>query len=123
MKAKHLLPLLLLTAVPPLPASAAIDPFYQGLLREGQTAFELKDYAGAIRGLRVACFGMLDEPKALADCLTRLALAQDRANDVEGFRGTFQRLADIEERFKAYSQGNAPPELRASLEQRLAARL
>lgn len=119
MKAKFLLPLLLITA----PAFAAIDSFYQGLLRDGQAAFERKDYAGAVRDLRLACFGMLEEPKVLADCLARLALAQDRANDVEGFRGTFQRLADVEERFKAYSQGNLAPELRAGLEQRLAARL
>jgi hypothetical protein len=129
MKKKHLFPLLLL-AMPamlaitgPVPATAAIDPFYQGLLRSGQTAFDGKDYASAVRDLRLACFGMLDEPKVLADCLARLALAQDRANDLDGFRGTFQRLVDVEERFKAYSQGNLPAELRASLEQRLAARL
>ena len=122
--AKCLLPFLLLTASATLsPATAAIDPFYQGLLRSGQTAFDIKDYASAVRDLRLACFGMLDEPKVLADCLARLALAQDRANDLEGFRGTFQRLVDVEERFKAYSQGNLPAELRASLEQRLAARL
>ena len=123
MKAKHLLPLLLLAASIPQTSNAAIDPFYQSMLRDGQTAFERKDYTAAVRNLRLACFGMLDEPKVLADCLARLALAQDRANDVDGFLGTFQRLADVEERFKAYSQGNLPPELRAGLEQRLAARL
>ena len=123
MKAKHLLPFLLLAAAILPPAGAAIDPFYQALLRSGQTAFDGKDYASAVRDLRLACFGMLDEPKVLADCLARLALAQDRANDLDGFRGTLQRLVDIEERFQAYSQGNLPPELRASLEQRLAARL
>ncbi len=121
MKAKRLLLLLLLAAS--APATAAIDPFYQGLLRSGQTAYDGKDYASAVRDLRIACFGMLDDPKVLTDCLARLALAQDRANDLEGFRGTFQRLVDVEERFKAYSQGNLAPELRANLEQRLAARL
>jgi tetratricopeptide (TPR) repeat protein len=123
MKAKHLLPLLLLAASTPWTVNAAVDPFYQSLLRDGQAAFERKDYGTAVRELRLACFGMLDEPKVLADCLARLALAQDRTNDVEGFRATFQRLADVEERFKAYSQGNLPPELRTGLEQRLSARL
>ena len=119
MKLKHL-PLLLLAAAPAL---AAVDPFYQGLLREGQLALDRKDYAVAVRDLRLACFGMLDEPRLLADCLVRLALAQDRANDVDGFQETFQRLIEIEDRFKAYSQGELAPELRAALEARLPARI
>jgi hypothetical protein len=106
-----------------LPAGAAVDPFYQSLLRDGQSAYDRKDYAAAARDLRLACFGMLDEPRLLADCLARLALAQDRLNSAEAFRETFQRLADLEQRFKAYSQGELALELRTALEQRLAARL
>lgn len=107
----------------PIPAQAVIDPFYQGLLRDGQLSFERKDYAGAARLLRLACFGMLNEPRPLADCLSRLALAQDGAADAAGFRETFQRLVEVEDRFKGYSQGELAPELRAALEARLAARL
>ena len=113
--------LLLLLAASP--ARAAIDPFYQTLLRDGQHAYDRKDYQAAAHDLRLACFGMLDEPRQLADCLVRLALAQDRLNDLEAFRDTFQRLVEIEERFKAYSQAELAPELRAGLEQRLAARI
>ncbi|HEY7213186.1 MAG TPA: hypothetical protein VIC28_01085 [Thermoanaerobaculia bacterium] len=120
MKPNRLLLLLLLAA---WPARAAVDPFYQTLLREGEHAYDRKDYQAAAHDLRLACFGMLDEPRQLADCLARLALAQDRLNDVEAFRDTFQRLVEIEERFKAYSQAELTPELRAGLEQRLAARL
>jgi len=105
------------------PARAAVDPFYQTLLRDGQHAYDRKDYQAAAHDLRLACFGMLDEPRLLADCLVRLALAQDHLNDVEAFRDTFQRLVEIEERFKAYSQAELAPELRAGLEQRLAARI
>ncbi len=119
-RAQHAAPLLLLLAVP---ARAAVDPFYQTLLRDGQHAYDRKDYPAAAHDLRLACFGMLDEPRQLADCLARLALAQDRLNDVEAFRDTFQRLVEIEERFKAYSQAELAPELRAGLEQRLAARI
>jgi hypothetical protein len=114
---------LLLLLLAALPAGAAIDPFYLSLLRDGQHAYDRKDFAAAARDLRLACFGMLDEPRQLADCLARLALAQDRLNDVDGFRETFRRLADAEERFQAYSQAELAPELRAGLEQRLAARL
>ena len=118
---KHILLLGLLLA--PLPAQAAVDPFYQSLLRDGQLAFDRKEYATAARVLRLACFGMLDEPRPLADCLSRLALAQDGTGDAPGFRETFQRLLEVEDRFKGYSQGELPPELRATLEARLATRL
>ncbi|HEX4495828.1 MAG TPA: hypothetical protein VIE43_09190 [Thermoanaerobaculia bacterium] len=112
--------LLLLAA---LPALAAVDPFYQSLLRDGQLAFDRKDYPTAARTLRLACFGMLDEPHPLTDCLARLALAQDGAGQLDGFRETFTRLAEVEDRFKGYSQAELPAELRAALEARLAARL
>jgi hypothetical protein len=121
MNAKPLLvSLLLLTGSPAL---AAVDPFYQSLLRDGQLAFDRKDYPTAARTLRLACFGMLDEPRPLTDCLVRLALAQDGAGQVEAFRETFQRLAEVEDRFKGYSQTELPAELRTALEARLAARL
>jgi len=122
MNAKRLLPvLLLLTAVPAV--WAAVDPFYQGLLRDGQYAYDRKDFAAAARDLRLACFGMLDEPRQLAGCLARLALAQDASGDVDGFRETFRRLVEVEDRFKGYSQGELPADLRSSLETRLAARI
>jgi len=115
------LALLLCLAAPA--AAFAADPFYLSLLRDGRQAFDRKDYASASRLLRLACFGMLDEPKMLADCLARLALAQDRAEDLEGFHETFKRLAEIEERFNAYTQGGVAPELRTALDARLVARL
>ncbi|HSS51466.1 MAG TPA: hypothetical protein VLX28_21185 [Thermoanaerobaculia bacterium] len=122
MRAK--LPLLCLLLLFVAPAMAgAVDPFYVSLLRDGRQAFDRKDYPSASRLLRLACFGMLDEPKTLANCLARLALAQDKVDDTDGFRETFMRLVEVEERFTAYSQGDLPPELRAALEPRLVARL
>src|SRR5262249_54135042 len=111
---KTLLPLLMLLAA--VPATAAVDPFYEGLLRDGQQSLDRKDYGNAARQLRLACFGMLDDPKPLTDCLARLVLAQDGANDAEGVRDTFRRLTEVEDRFKAYSQGEITPELRTALE-------
>lgn len=123
MKRNILYPALAVLAVLALPARAAIDPFYLNLLRDGQHALDRKDFREAARDFRLACFGMLDEPRTLTDCLARLALAQDAAGDVEGFRDTFQRLVELEDRFKAYSQAELAPELRAALEARLASRL
>ncbi|HSS77033.1 MAG TPA: hypothetical protein VLV54_09840 [Thermoanaerobaculia bacterium] len=102
---------------------AAVDPFYLSLLRDGQLAFDRKDFPTAVRHLHLACFGMLEDPRPLVDCLARLALAQDRAEDLDGFRETFRRLAEVEDRFNAYTQGGVSPELRAALEVRLVARL
>jgi hypothetical protein len=126
MNAKPFLPSLLvlsLTLLAGAPALAAVDPFYQSLQRDAQLAFDRKDFPTAARTFRLACFGMLDEPRPLADCLARLALAQDGAGQVEAFRETFTRLAEVEDRFKGYSQGELPAELRAALEARLATRL
>jgi hypothetical protein len=123
MKHRESTTLLLLLLFTAPAARAAGDPFYQSLLRDGQQAFDRKEYAAAARALRLACFGMLDEPRPLAECLSRLALAQDGAGDVEGFRETFRRLTEVEDRFKGYSQAEMTPELRAALEARLAARI
>jgi len=99
----------------------AVDPTYLDLLRDGIHEYDRGSFPLAARSLRLACFGMLDEPKPLADCLVRLALAQDKSGDPEGFRETFRRLVELEERFQAYSQSTLPPEVRGALETRVAA--
>jgi tetratricopeptide (TPR) repeat protein len=104
-------------------AVAAPDSFYQNLLREGLQDYDRGNFAAASQTLRIACFGMLDDPLALAGCLSRLALAQDRAEDGDGFQETFRRIVEVEERFQAYSKAELPAEIRSALEQRLAARI
>jgi tetratricopeptide (TPR) repeat protein len=99
-------------------AHAAIDPFYLDLLRDGIQSYDHGNYAAASKQLRVACFGMLDEPPRLAECLTRLGLAQGAAGNTDGFRETFRRIVEVEERFGAYSRADLPPEVRGAFEQR-----
>ncbi|MCU0294402.1 MAG: hypothetical protein MUF10_20840, partial [Thermoanaerobaculaceae bacterium] len=82
----------------------AADSFYMGLLRRGSDAYNRRDYPEAVRLLRVACFGFLEEPELLADGLTRLALAQLEVGDEEAFRESFQRIQEIEARFGAYTK-------------------
>jgi tetratricopeptide (TPR) repeat protein len=114
---------LLLLLVPGARPLRAVDLFYTELLRDGNHAYDRGDFAAAARALRLACFGMLDEPKALGACLARLALAQDKVSDVEGFRETFVRLVEVEDRFQGFSQADLPAEIRAAMAQRVAARI
>ena len=106
---------------PPARPAAAAEPFYLAQLRDGITAYDRKDYAAAARELRLACFGLLEEPAPLADCLVRLGLAQAAAGDGDGFQTTFRRLSEVEERFTVYAKLALPPDLRAAFEQRAAA--
>ncbi len=99
-------------------AQAAADPFYLGLLREGKTSLARGNPAAAAKELRVACFGLLDHPPLLGECLVRLALAQGELKDREAFGETFDRIVGIEERFQAYSQAALLAEERRAFEER-----
>lgn len=113
---------LLVLATAAGPASAA-HPHYQGLLREGSYALERGRYEEAVRSLRLACFGLLDEPPTLVLCLTQLGVAQAATGDGLGFRETFQRVAAAEERFDAYTEADLPPALRAGFEEAVVLRI
>lgn len=99
-------------------AGAATDPFYLDLMRDGMQAYDRGDYATAAKQLRLACFGLLDDPEPLAGCLTRLGLAQAAAGNVDAFRETFRRIVEIENRFGAYTKADLAPAVRAAFEQR-----
>jgi len=90
----------------PADAAQAPDPFYVDLLRSGTQALERGDLPRAAEELRLACFGMLEQPKELAVCLVRLSLAQAKLGEKEEFLATFRRLEEVETRFKGY--GEAP---------------
>lgn len=112
-----------LTSVGAAPAGAEVHPHYEQLLERGTFALEAGDGAEAARLLRLACFGMLEEPPALADCLTRLALAQAAAGDDEGFGDSFRRLVEVEERFGGYGDAESPAGMRQAFEAEVAARI
>ena len=111
----------LAVAVPP-PAGAA-HPHYERLLDRGTYAFEQGAFEEAARDLRLACFGLLEEPETLALCLTRLGLAQAGSDDEEGFLETFRLMAEVEERFGAYREAPLDPGARAAFEAEVAARI
>ena len=69
---------LLSSLVAPLQAA---DPFYTDLKSAGMRAYDRGDYDSALRDLRIASFGFLDEPDLLAEALTYLAMAQAASGD------------------------------------------
>ncbi|MEP7011996.1 MAG: tetratricopeptide repeat protein [Acidobacteriota bacterium] len=105
------------------PAVAAIDPFYRSLNSDGVQAYDRGDYPTAARWLQLACFGLLDEPKALGGCLTRLAVAQAQSGDGDGFRESFRRLTEVETGYSGYTQADLPPVVRKAFEAQAAARI
>ncbi len=97
-------------------AAGAADPFYDRLLRDGIRAYDGGDYRLAADSLRLACFGLLDEPQTLARGLTHLALAQAHLDDQAAFASTFDRILEVERRFQAFSQLDLSTDLRRDLD-------
>jgi len=95
------------------PAGAA-HPFYEDQLRRGRSALDRGEHAEAARALRLAAFGLLDDPPALAGCLVHLALARHGLGDAIGVRETVERVLALEERFGAYRAAALPAPLAAS---------
>ena len=120
----------LLATAGPLAAPASAQPevhtHYQQLLERGTFALQGGENDEAARLLRLACFGMLEQTTELADCLTRLAVAQAAAGRDQEFGDTFRRLVEIEGRFGGYTEavaGPIPAGLRASFESEAAERI
>jgi hypothetical protein len=119
---KRALLTLLLLVVASGAAVAVIDPFYRNRMESGLRAFEQSNWERAAHELRIACFGHLDEPVALAEGLIRLAIVDAQRADEDSFRRIFSRLVELEEKFSAYSEARVPTTVRQRFE-RLAASL
>lgn len=102
-----------------VPAAEAADRFYEDLFKRGIEAADLGDAQRAAKLLRLACFGLLEEPLVLGRCLTHLALAQARLGDEEAFRATFRRILEVERRFGGYRDAELSPARRRIFEDHL----
>ncbi len=102
-----------LSAPPARPLRAArprpwlVDPFYDRLYRDGLNARAAGETALAARKLRLACFGMLDDPPSLAACLGQLVLVEAARGETQPVRGTLDRLIELERLFQALSKAPA----------------
>ena len=120
-RAQRLVTLTLLSALGAWSGTGAqeAEVFYTGLLQEGKQALTRGDNQEVVTRLRVACFGLLDQPSLLAECRVHLAVAQSELGDELAFRDTAEQVLEIEELFGAYRDAELPPGLRSRFEERL----
>jgi hypothetical protein len=105
------------------PAPAEVHPFYEQRLSAGIVALSQGDAARAETELRLAAFGLLDEPQRLVVALAHLALADQAAGDTAGLDATLQRLLAVERSFAAWAAADLPQAVRARVEAALAERV
>ncbi len=105
--------LALLGAVILATPAAAYDDFYAKRLELGRQAFAAGKPAEAAEELRVACFGMVDAPEALTECVARLTLAQEAAGRKADADATMDRFLKLEKRFGLFAGMTLEPPLKA----------
>lgn len=106
-----------------LPASLMAEEFYLTRLRAGEQALQAKRTLEAVDQLRIACFGLLDQPQLLSEGLAVLALAQTAAGRTADVDATLARFVEVEQRFRVWAKVPLPPEMRGEVEALLAKRV
>jgi hypothetical protein len=99
------------------------DDFYLTRLREGEQALQAKRTLEAVDQLKIACFGLLDQPQLLSEGLAELALAQAAAGRTADADATLARFVDVEQRFAVWPKVPLSAESRASFEELLVRRV
>src|SRR5687768_10290360 len=96
-KRRAILVALVLTVAMIVPARG--DVFYDARLKEGKAALESNRASEAVDQLRIACFGLLQDPKGLSEGLAWLAVAQNAAGRATELETTLNRFLDLQSRF------------------------
>jgi Flp pilus assembly protein TadD len=92
------------------------DDFYQQRLQAGIEAYRAKRLQEAVDELRIAAFGMLEQPTVLLDTLARLALAQQAVGRTADAEFTLNRFIEVERKFNNWGQSQLEPELKKRFE-------
>ena len=104
------------------PAFAA-DDFYRARLLEGRIAYQTGSAAEAADLLRIACFGLMDDPAFLSEGLVFLVLAQQKTGRTADADATLRRFLEVEKRFGTYGKAAVPAEARSEFEEALVRRM
>lgn len=103
-----------LNASPGRPAGAGSPAaFYASRLAAGEQALAAGRAAEAADNLRVASFGLLDQPEKLSECLVLLAVAQQRAGRTADAEATLRRFRSAQELFPSWERLALAPEWRS----------
>ncbi len=85
------------------------DEFYETRLRAGEASYQEKRWPDAIDNLRIAAFGLLENPGLEAEALAYLALAQSAAGRAADVDATLARFLEVERRFAPYAHIKLDP--------------
>lgn len=110
-------------AAGPGAGAGPVDDFYQARLQEGRIAFQTGRPAEAVDQLRVACFGLMDNPPLYSEAIVWLGLSQDRLGRVAEVDTTLRRFLEAEKRFGGYARIVLPAESRREFDGLLSRRL
>jgi len=102
-------------STPSSPSSGGSSPdaFYVSPQAIGEQALAAGRAAEAAENLRIASFGLLDQPEKLSGCLVSLAVAQQRAGRTAEAEATLRRFQAVQELFPSWGRLALAPELRS----------
>lgn len=120
---KALVSIFLAAAALLAPAAGAADDFYVSRLQEGRVALQTGRTAEAADLLRIACFGLLDNPPLLSEGIVWLGLAQERQGRTADVDATLRRFLEAEKRFGGYDRIVLPADARKEFDGILSRRL
>ena len=106
------LPLLLSLVVALSLAAAPADDFYLLRLRIGEEAVRQGKPLEAVDDLRIACFGLLEQPVLLTEGIVHLALVQAKLGRTADADATLIRFAEVERKFAALKSADLDPATR-----------
>lgn len=92
------------------------DEFYFVRLKAGEEAYRAHRKAEAVEQLRVACFGLLDQPVLLIEGLVALSLAQTAAGNMAEADATLARFLEVERLFTVYDKARLESGIKAEFE-------
>ncbi|HWC64478.1 MAG TPA: hypothetical protein VG777_00240, partial [Thermoanaerobaculia bacterium] len=97
-------------------AASSARAFYTSRMQIGEQALSAGNAAEAADDLRVASFGLLDEPEKLSECLVWLAVAQQRARRSAEAETTLKRFQAVQALFPSWGRLALVPDIRSEFE-------
>lgn len=94
----------------------AEDNFYEQQLVAGKTDAQANRLSRAADELRIAAFGLMQQPALLQEALARLAVVQNALGHAADLSKTLERFTQVEQRFGGYAEVQLDASVRAKFE-------